>query len=115
MKFKRCLIDKLCGDWNAEQGRFIRRIVPVMGYQGETVIDGKSYVLELFKLTDGWRLGVYGMLFGKDMHFRTIAEAEEGAEQAFRDYLFWQGDENLRRQEYEYKRYSNQPVPELPG
>lgn len=115
MKFKRQLIDKLCGCWNRSQGRFERYIIQETGYQGETVIDGKSYVLELFKLADGWRLGIYGMLFWKDMHFRTIAEAEEGAEQAFRDYLFWQGDENLRRQEYEYKRYSKQPVPELPG
>lgn len=115
MKFKRQLIDKLCGRWDRSQGRFERYIIQETGYQGETVIDGKSYVLELFKLADGWRLGIYGMYFGKDMHFRTIAEAEERAEKEFTDYLYWQGEDKLRRQEYEYKRYSEQPMFKLPG
>ena len=103
MKFKRCLIDKLCGDWNAEQGRFIRRIVPVYGYQAETEIDGKSYALQLFKQTKGWRLGLYGMLFGKELHFDTIEAANENAETAFRDWLFWNGTARLEGQEREYR------------
>lgn len=115
MKFKRMQIDKLCGRWNRTYNRFDRYIIQETRYQGETIIDGKSYVLELFKLADGWRLGIYGMYFGKDMHFRTIAEAESRAETAFREYLYWQGEENLRRQEYEYQRNSKQPVFEMPG
>jgi hypothetical protein len=102
VKFKRQLIDKLCGDWNAAQGRFDRRIVKVYGYQAEAEIGGKLYQLELFKQADGWRLGVYGILFGKDMHFRTIEEANQGAYNAFADWLFWNGDKILQRQEYEY-------------
>lgn len=103
MKFKRMQIDKLCGRWNRSQGRFERYIIQETGYQGETVIGGKSYVLELFRLADGWRLGVYGMFLGKDMHFNSVEDAEDKAEQAFSAYLRSRGEEALKRQEYEYK------------
>ena len=115
MKFKRRLIDKMYGHWNRIYSRYDRYIVQEEGYIGEAKINGKIYPLQLFKLSEGWRLGIYGIMFGKELHFRTIAEAEERAEKEFTDYLFWQGEENLRRQEYEYKRYSKQSVLELPG
>lgn len=103
MKFKLSRIDKFCGQWDRKYGRFKRYILKEFGYQGEAVIDGKTYTLQLFKLTDGWRLGVYGMFLGKDMHFNSVADAEEKAEQAFSAYLRSRGEEALKRQEYEYK------------
>ena len=102
MKFGLARIDKFCGQWDRKYGRFKRYILKEFGYQGEAVIDGKTYTLQLFKLTKGWRLGVYGMFLGKDMHYASVEEAEEKAAKAFTAYIRTRGKEAFKRQEYEY-------------
>ena len=109
MKFKYGAVPLISGRWNKTYERFDRKLNKVPGYTGTVILDGIEYELGLVKQTDCWVVSVFGILGGKDMHFRTIAEAEAGAEQAFNDWVFWKGKENLHRLEAEYRRvYENQ-------
>lgn len=104
MKFKRAEIPLISGKWNKTYNRFDRKLTPVIGYTGTTILHGKEYQLNLVKQTDGWRLSIFGILGGKDFHFHSIQDAEERAEQAFEDYVFWKGERNLHRLEDAYRR-----------